>query len=69
MITGTSHFVSRSHAIHYYHAYEATYSDAVIAVSNKLAAGEIHIGKPVLKAGERLITIDGGDRYAIESEG
>lgn len=63
-ITGTSHFVSREAAIRYYTPYE--YPIAAEAVDAKIAGDEIHIGKPALKAGERLLIIDGG-RYAIES--
>lgn len=66
--SGTSYFVSRSHAVHYYLPYAGgSYSDASVMVSDKLAAGEIHLGKPDVKPGEWLITIDGGDRYGIET--
>lgn len=64
MITGTSHFVSKRHAIRYYQPYE--YPIAAQAVEDKLARGEIQIGKPDLKPGQRLTIIDGGTRYAIE---
>lgn len=63
MTYGTSHFVSRAAAIRYYRDYEG--SDAPAAVARKVREGEIHIGKPRLKAGERLTTVDGGKRYAI----
>jgi len=61
---GTSHFVSHAAAVRYYRDYEG--ADASRAVQRKLAAGEIHIGKPRLKPGERLHVIDSGTRYAIE---
>ena len=66
MQTGTSHFVSRDAAIRYYQPYE--YPITAEAVDDKLARGEIHIGKPDLKPGERLTLIDGGTRYAIEHQ-
>jgi hypothetical protein len=59
---GTSYFVSRGAAERYYRDYE---DDAKRAVARKVAAGEIHIGKPPLKAGQRLTTTDGGKRYMI----
>ncbi len=65
MTYGTSYFVSKSAAVRYYRDYEG--SDAARAVERKLREGEIHIGKPTLKAGERLTTLDGGKRYAITS--
>ncbi len=60
---GTSYFVSVAAATRYYRPYEGQHSPA--AVSRKIAAGEIHIGKPALKAGETLSIIDDGTRYAI----
>jgi hypothetical protein len=59
---GTSHFVSRRAAVRYYSDYE---DDAEHAVERKLAAGEIHIGPPDLKPGQRLEHCDDGTRYAI----
>lgn len=61
---GTSYFVSRSAAERYYKPYG--YVDVVEAVTRKLAEGEIHIGKPELKPGQKLVTVDDGTRYAIE---
>lgn len=61
---GTSHFVSRSAAERYYKPYG--YEDVAEAVTRKLAEGEIHIGKPALKPGQKLVTVDDGTRYAIE---
>ncbi len=64
MTWGTSYFVSRKDAVRYYRAYEG--SNAEAAVARKLKEGEIHIGAPHLKAGERLLRIDGGTRFAIQ---
>ena len=65
---GTCHFVSYAAAVSYYRVYEASFPEARRAVNRKLADGEIRLGKPETKAGERLVTIDGGRRYAIEEE-
>ena len=61
---GTSFFVSRAAAVRYYRAYEG--KDAEKAVARKLREGEIHLGVPHTKVGERLHIIDGGTRYEIE---
>lgn len=66
VITGTSYFVSRSAAIEYYGYEGGTYRALGIAVDRKIAEGAIHIGKPEIKKGQKLILIDGGTRYAIE---
>ena len=63
MIWGTAYFVSLAAACRYYKPYGC---DAA-HVGRKLTAGEIHIGAPLLKKGERLLTIDEGTRYAIEA--
>jgi hypothetical protein len=63
MQIGTSYFVSRADAVRYYQAYE---SDPVRAVEIKLQEGSIHLGRPVLKPGQKLILIDSRTRYAIE---
>ncbi len=60
---GTSYFVSRAAAIRYYRDYG--YDNVADAVARKLREGEIHIGKPPLKAGQRLGVTDGGKRYEI----
>lgn len=52
---GTSYFPTRGNAIRYYRDYEG--KDAATAVDRKLAAGEIHIGKPPLKPGD-VLTIE-----------
>ena len=61
---GTSYFVSEMAAVRYYAHYRFT--DIIAAVQRKIRDGEIHIGQPRIKPGERLITVDGGLRYAIE---
>lgn len=58
---GTSYFTSRSAAIRYY-SYE---EDPTAAVARKIREGQIRIGKPPIKSGQRLTTVDGGARYAI----
>lgn len=67
---GTSHFVDRKSAALYYRDYadDRNMMKAYALVQRKLKAGEIHLGKPQVKAGEKLILIDGGKRYAIESQ-
>lgn len=59
---GTSYFVSHAAAVSYY----AEQHEPASAVDRKIAAGEIHIGKPPLAEGQRLLIIDGGRRYAVE---
>jgi hypothetical protein len=65
IIVGTSHFVSRKAAVKYYSDYEPTITAAINEVNRKLAAGEIHIGKPSLQRGQSLRLIDNGTRYAV----
>jgi len=70
-IMGTCHFVSRQHAIKYYRSYE--FSDDMRQaipkdVDLKIGEGLIRIGKPTLRKGERLLVIDNGCRYAVESD-
>ncbi len=60
---GTSHFTSLVAAIRYYKDYG--YDNAKEAVKRKIREGEIHIGRPKLKAGQSLATTDGGKRYEI----
>ena len=60
---GTSHFVSLEAAIAYYLPYH--YPITREAVSRKVSEGEINIGPPVLKPGERLTLIDSNRRYKI----
>lgn len=61
---GTSYFVGREAAERYYGQF---YGDPATAVTRKIAEGEIHIGKPPLKPGERLTVIPGEGRYMIEA--
>lgn len=61
MTYGTSNFVSLSAAVRYYKDYGYDKAD----VQRKIREGEIHIGKPSLKPGERLGLTDGGKRYTI----
>jgi hypothetical protein len=64
-IIGTSYFVSRVKAAQYYRDYEG--DDGYAAVVCKLGEGSIHIGKPPMQPGDKLLTIDNGCRYAIQS--
>ncbi len=61
MMYGTSHFVSLPAAVRDY----ADYGSDRAQVEQKIAEGQIHIGPPAVKPGERLITIDAGSRYAL----
>jgi hypothetical protein len=53
-IYGTSHFVSMNAAVVYYRDYGFDLED----VRRKLIDGEIHIGPPTVKSGERLFLIN-----------
>jgi hypothetical protein len=64
-MTGTCYFVSEQAAVSYYVPYCGTRVDAALAVARKLRAGEIHVGKPQVLPGERLVLIDNRTRYAI----
>lgn len=67
MLTGTNYFVSFADAMRYYAAY-GPHSGTRDAVTAKLMAGEIALGKPPgLKDGELLVTVDDGARYAVRS--
>lgn len=63
MIIGTSHFVSMEHAVTYYRPYGFDRA----AVFAKRDAGEINVGKPVLKSNERIVMLDGGSQAAAGS--
>lgn len=63
--TGTAYFESIEAANRYY----APYGHGPAGVRNKFAAGEIHIGEPPLKEGERAVLNAAEGRYFIESEG
>lgn len=58
---GTNHFTSIRGA----QAYYAPYGCDLFDIMTKIRSGEIHIGKPELKPGQRLRIIDNGTRYAI----
>lgn len=60
---GTSYFVSLDFAILYYRPYGYDRQ----GVKQKINAGEIHIGKPVLKPGETLSVIPDEGRYQAET--
>jgi hypothetical protein len=62
---GTAHFVTLRHAASYYRAYFGPYGMALQAAREKLAAGEIHIGPPIVRPGETLVLLDGETRYGI----
>ena len=64
--TGTNHFVNRSAAIQYYKAYEGKYAEE--AVARKIDGGEIQIGEPALKAGQKLLIDKEEGRYIIEEQ-
>lgn len=65
MITGTSYFPNTNAAAMYYRTQlQTTYDEAVKIVSEKIQNSEIHIGKPVLRAGQKLFVRD--NRYFIE---
>ena len=61
MTIGTSYFINLQAAYRYY----APYGDSHAAVDRKIVEGQIHIGRPAAKDGERLTLIDGGTRWAV----
>jgi hypothetical protein len=65
---GTACFVSKAKAARYYYSqgYGESYAEAAFIVNDKLAAGEIKIGKPKVRESETLSIIDNGTRYAVE---
>jgi hypothetical protein len=63
---GTSHFLSFAAAVRYYRDYFG--NDACIIVPQKIRDGEIHIGRPDEKPGQRTFLVDGGTRWAIEDK-
>lgn len=62
MKIGTSYFTSKPAAVLYYEYENASEAD----IDRKIEEGLIHIGKPPLKPGEILSTIDNYARYATE---
>jgi hypothetical protein len=70
-IIGTSHFVNVTKACDYYKTYvgidwQFTPAELEKHVRGMLDEGEIHLGKPDVPVGARLVVIDNGCRYAIE---
>jgi len=63
MIYATCHFVSKHAAVCYYSDYGLDQRD----IQDKLDEKLIHIGPPKAEEGERIITIDGGTRFAIQT--
>jgi|OM-RGC.v1.035453989 hypothetical protein len=59
MKIGTPYFASMPDAVNYYR----NYGEGREAVKRKLEAGEIHLGKPSVRPGERLSIEDG--RYIV----
>jgi hypothetical protein len=69
MRTGTSHFVSFTKACDYYRDQgndELSPAELERYVRAKIEEEEIHIGKPDVPVGCRLVLIDNGTRYAVE---
>lgn len=64
MIWGTSHFVSETAAIKYYNTYSFGFGH--LQLKHKLESGEIHIGKPELKANQTCFINDKEGRYFIQ---
>ena len=62
-IVGTSHFVNFTKACDYY-AQQDIDAESVRA---KVDACEIFLCKPLVKPQERLLLIDDGTRYAVET--
>lgn len=62
---GTCHFVSLDAAERYY----ADYGYGAAEVAEKLAAGEIAVGRPEAEAGQIVGVISGEGRYYIERVG
>ncbi len=60
--TGTAYFPNLWHAAKYYRDYGLTTAD----VRRKVSESEIHLGTPRTKPGQRLVLVDGGNRWAIE---
>lgn len=60
---GTAYFLTMGSAARYYRPLDYSRSD----VEQMVTDGTIHIGRPPLKPGEQLQTIDGGARWAVVS--
>lgn len=69
MIVGTSYFVNFTKACDYYRNQgndELTPAELERLVRGKIDDGDIHLGKPDVPVGAKLLLIDDGTRYAIE---
>ena len=69
MRVGTSHFVNFTKACDYYRDQgcdELTPAELERLVRGMIGEGEISLGQPDLKPGQRLVLIDNGTRYAVE---
>lgn len=67
---GTAYFVNFTKACDYYKDrcyYEISVSLLKRLVRDRVESCEIFIGKPVLAVGERLVLLDNGCRYGVES--
>lgn len=68
VVIGTAYFVSMTAALDYYRPYGYGHNGSLFrAVERKIADGEIHIGKPACEPHERLVLLDNGRRYGIET--
>lgn len=68
-IYGTAHFVNFTKACDYYRNQGndgLTPAELETLVRDKIAEGDISLGKPDVPRGAKLLLIDGGARYAIE---
>ena len=68
-ITGTSYFVNFTKACDYYRDQgndELTPAELERLVRDKIDEGEIHLGKPDVPVGSKLLLLDNGTRYGIE---
>ena len=69
MRVGTSHFVNFTKACDYYKGQgndELTPSELERLVRGMIDEGEISLGQPELRPGQRLVLVDNGTRYAVE---
>lgn len=64
MLVGTSHFVTFARACQYYAVYGYSKAD----VRKLVNTGEIHVGAPRLKPGERIVFVDQATRYAVQED-
>ena len=70
-IYGTPYFVNFTKACDYYRDQgndELTPNELGKLVQEKIDDDEIYLGKPDIQVGETLRLIDGGTRYALETD-